>query len=411
MSKKRKGLLICFISAMIVALLYFGCKAIQTHQVTYDLDGGKIVTSNPVSSIRWIDEAKLPKAKKLHYHFDGWNDGKETVKELKHVSSDITLTAMWTPDVYQIVYKDEDKRISVDKYEYNTPKKLLAKLPDDVMKKHPYENFVGWKVDKDIVTEIPAGEHDSKFATAVFEGKKYKITYELDGSTAENLPDSYQYGKGIDTLPIPEKDGYIFDGWYTDSDHTRQITSVSSNTHDDIKLYAVFHEQPVAVSQYTNVVSNNPYTPTSSANTISGNYVSIPVIGYTMNLSDDLNMFDSPEWASIDWNWCYEVADNDDGTSTDLFMARLDDHAGDGLYHLGERVPIGSQIIIGWNGQTYYYTVTNSVITECQMGSGNSPVRGAGGATLDDLGTLRGHRLAIRACTDDNIGNYVLICD
>ena len=48
----------------------------------------------------------LPTPTKTGYNFDGWHDGKETVTSPYTPTTDITLTAQWTPQKYTIIYKD-----------------------------------------------------------------------------------------------------------------------------------------------------------------------------------------------------------------------------------------------------------------------------------------------------------------
>ena len=68
--------------------------------------------------------------------------------------------------------------------------------------------------------------------------KTYEIIYELDGgvNSAEN-PSEYQKGE-IVKLNFPEKDGYMFAGWYTEPEHENLIMEINADTKDDITLYA-----------------------------------------------------------------------------------------------------------------------------------------------------------------------------
>ena len=66
---------------------------------------------------------------------------------------------------------------------------------------------------------------------------KYSITYELNGGiNAKNNPTEYNAGDVIN-LSFPEKEDFMFMGWYTDSLFSNEITEIRDNSRD-ITLYA-----------------------------------------------------------------------------------------------------------------------------------------------------------------------------
>lgn len=68
---------------------------------------------------------------------------------------------------------------------------------------------------------------------------KYTIDYRLNGGTkVGNYPAEYTSNSSSFTLPTPERSGYHFVGWYTDSAMTQKITSVSGSTAKNLTLYA-----------------------------------------------------------------------------------------------------------------------------------------------------------------------------
>lgn len=68
----------------------------------------------------------------------------------------------------------------------------------------------------------------------------FTITYSLDGGTNHTgNPAAYLPDTGAIRLYPPEREGYVFAGWYTDSAMTRQITELSTTAASgDITLYA-----------------------------------------------------------------------------------------------------------------------------------------------------------------------------
>lgn len=68
---------------------------------------------------------------------------------------------------------------------------------------------------------------------------KYTIDYRLNGGTkVGDYPAEYTSNSSSFTLPTPERSGYHFVGWYTDSAMTQKITSVSGSTAKNLVLYA-----------------------------------------------------------------------------------------------------------------------------------------------------------------------------
>ena len=43
---------------------------------------------------------------------------------------------------------------------------------------------------------------------------KHQVTFDADGGVLTNAPTEYVEGVGLDTLPLPTKEGYNFVGWY-----------------------------------------------------------------------------------------------------------------------------------------------------------------------------------------------------
>ena len=70
--------------------------------------------------------------------------------------------------------------------------------------------------------------------------RKYNITYILnDGIFNEDVINQYEENVGLDILPVPEKEGYEFVGWYLEDKH---VTSIDSTTNKDITLVAKWNK-------------------------------------------------------------------------------------------------------------------------------------------------------------------------
>ena len=76
---------------------------------------------------------------------------------------------------------------------------------------------------------------------------QYTITYNLDGGTnAAANPAKYTVTTSTITLANPTKDGYTFDGWYSDSAYTTKVTKIAQGSTGNKTFYAKWTANGVA---------------------------------------------------------------------------------------------------------------------------------------------------------------------
>lgn len=69
--------------------------------------------------------------------------------------------------------------------------------------------------------------------------KAYSIKYVSGGGTVPSgNPTSYYYDTPTFKLAAATKEGYTFQGWYTDSAYKNRITKITKGTRKNYKLYA-----------------------------------------------------------------------------------------------------------------------------------------------------------------------------
>ena len=107
--------------------------------------------------------------------------------------------------------------------------------------------FIGWS-ENQTATQAQYGKNASYTANksvklyAVWQANTYDISYVLNGGTNNSSnPSTYTYGKGA-TLSNATKQGYTFDGWYTESTFENKITSISTTQTGNITVYAKYNE-------------------------------------------------------------------------------------------------------------------------------------------------------------------------
>lgn len=98
---------------------------------------------------------------------------------------------------------------------------------------------------------------------------KYTITYNLNGgSFKEEVENSYTINSQDFSYPIPSKEGYIFDGWYENSDLSgRQVTSVNLLNPKNVVVYAKWIEITQDIKNVISVIEDMLKSPQMTIST------------------------------------------------------------------------------------------------------------------------------------------------
>lgn len=88
---------------------------------------------------------------------------------------------------------------------------------------------------------------------------QYNITYELDGGIFESSEISiFDVESNTISLSIPTRDGYNFNGWYTEETFDNPISSIEKGTFGNMDLYANWVQDAVEVTlEYRDGVTSN----------------------------------------------------------------------------------------------------------------------------------------------------------
>ena len=100
--------------------------------------------------------------------------------------------------------------------------------------------FKGWYLNGELVESISKDLNTDVTLTAKWEEiyipKTFTINYILDGgSFHEDVDSSFTENVGLETLPIPLKDGFNFMGWYLNDE---LVESIDKDVNTDVTLYA-----------------------------------------------------------------------------------------------------------------------------------------------------------------------------
>ena len=154
------------------------------------------------------------------YEFLGWD------KNYTNIKADLIVTALWEANVYNVKYIVKGQVYAEVEVEYG---KAPTPPADPTLEGY---DFTGWD-------KTPESVEYDIVISATFSAKSYTIKY-FSGETELALePATYTYGEEM-YLPKNEVSGYIFAGWYLDSEFkTTSIGAISKTQTGDLVLYSL----------------------------------------------------------------------------------------------------------------------------------------------------------------------------
>lgn len=233
-------------SPVVADVEVFAAWELITYDIAYVLDGGDNDVDNPETYTILTPKITLKAATKGGYTFDGWFSDSGFVNPVTEINlgstGNVTLYAKFVIIDYTITYELDGGVNHVsnpETYTITTPEIALA-----VATKDGY-TFNGWFQDaiftEPATTVIPLGSTGDLTLYAKFVIIDYTITYELDGGVNDvDNPATYTIATPTITLEEATKDGYTFNGWYSNAGLTTEVTSIPLGSTENITLYAKF---------------------------------------------------------------------------------------------------------------------------------------------------------------------------
>lgn len=244
----------------------------NTYSIAYNANGG---TGTTVTSSHTYDSAKALTSNgfsRTGYTFAGWNtqaNGSGTAytngQSVKNLTASngatVTLYAQWKVNNYTLTFNPNGGSVSP------TSKSVAygsqyGTLPTPTRTGY---TFTGW------FTAASGGTKVSTTTTmgagnatiyAQWTPTNYTITYNLNGGTnPSGVATSYNITSSTITLPTPNRSGYTFAGWYTNSSFTGSaVTSIAKGSTGNKVFYAKWTPANYTISYNLNggSVSGNP---------------------------------------------------------------------------------------------------------------------------------------------------------
>lgn len=210
---------------------------VETYTITYELNGGTLTGETTTYTVE--DEVALVAPTKENFIFLGWLLNDKAVEKIeKGTTGNLTLVAKWDVAKYEIAYNLDGGTLpegAAKEYAFGTG---LAQLP--VPTKAGFK-FLGWYIGETKVESISDTQEGKVELTAKWEANvSHTITFDpTEGVMPAEYPSIFYEGLGLETLPVPTRDGYVFLGWYIGE---TKVESISADTTTDIDLVAKWEE-------------------------------------------------------------------------------------------------------------------------------------------------------------------------
>ena len=252
-----------------ITLTWPGGPGVQTYQI-YRVEGTSwtnpellaAITPDDRDTYSYLDENVAGNSKYIYEVRAAVNYIKGNGIEEKTISSGRYIATM--PQYYPITYHlngGENNSANQTSYRAGYSYNYIR----DPMQRTGY-NFTGWYYDEGLTQKLEGRYLPSDLAGSLdlYAGWTpivYRITYRLNGGTnAADQIISYTIETATFTLREPTREGYIFEGWYTDSLFTNPIVEIAKGNTGDKTLYAKWAEQVLENGALTMQAESFTYT-------------------------------------------------------------------------------------------------------------------------------------------------------
>jgi len=220
--------------------------------VLFETNGGTSIDSQEIELDKKVNQPN--NSVKLGYAFEGWYKDTSFIElwqfHSDFVTADTTLYAKWTskPDVEVLFESNDGSVVAPEHIRYNDM------LPEPSNPTKANFIFEGWFKDADL-TEKWNFATDRVQANIILYAKwgikEHTLSFVSNGGTAVS-PQTIAYNEKAIKPQNPIRIGYVFEGWYKDSDHTEKWDFAMDRVQANIILYAKW-----AINEHTlSFVSN-----------------------------------------------------------------------------------------------------------------------------------------------------------
>lgn len=209
-------------------------------KVSYNGNGG-VSTLGSGTVYQGDFMGSMPSATRTGYSFEGWYtsvNGGDRITGSTQVPTVTTLSlyAHWKADNYTLYFDAQGGSASSSQktIEYGA---AYGNLPSANRKGYVFE---GWYTSADGGTQISGAESMSATNDLTFYAhwtiRSFTVTFIDEGSSESRAVD---FGNSLGSLPVPAREGYTFEGWYTAQQGGNVVSASTTISEEaDMSLYA-----------------------------------------------------------------------------------------------------------------------------------------------------------------------------
>ena len=176
------------------------------YTVTFNYNDGRAPKEQIVAYGTPYSTLVTEKPEREGYTFRGWYLNGAPVAEDDTVTSDITLVALWSEIRYTVRFLDGDQLVAA----LTVTEKGTVTAP--ALGAREGYTFEGW-FNGETRFDFDAPVTDDVTLTAKWSAAEYTVSFETGGGTAVS-DQTVVHGGKISVPQIPEREGYVFTGWY-----------------------------------------------------------------------------------------------------------------------------------------------------------------------------------------------------
>ena len=176
------------------------------YTVTFNYNDGRAPKEQIVAYGTPYSTLVTEKPEREGYTFRGWYLNGAPVAEDGSVTGDITLVALWSEIRYTVRFLDGDQLVAA----LTVTEKGTVTAP--ALGAREGYTFEGW-FNGETRFDFDAPVTDDVTLTAKWSAAEYTISFETGGGTAVS-DQTVVHGGKISVPQIPEREGYVFTGWY-----------------------------------------------------------------------------------------------------------------------------------------------------------------------------------------------------
>lgn len=220
---------------------------VSTYDVTFDTQGGTHIELAKVEAGQRLDKPQNPS--KPGFEFDGWfTDELMTIQYdfERPVTSNFTLYAKWKKVIptekYDVHFESNGGSPVESQLQLTTGSKIMK--PQNPSKEgYTFEGWYTdnslsklWNFDKDLVSENMTLY--AKWKKLNTEVEKFNVAFESNGGNTIDTQVGIQKGTRVIKPMDPKREGYTFEGWYSDNSFKQSWNFDTDTVESDMTLYA-----------------------------------------------------------------------------------------------------------------------------------------------------------------------------